>query len=149
MGAFLSPRLTLIMATLVVLVTLFITTVNANEDTTTEDITEDATTASTTTADAKDPRKCLEFHLPRGIDLRTPKAKTDPVQRPRLTDSPARTTVVAIGAVLIVVTNLLLCHLLFWDPELWGQRTYKMLFNLAVTDLITGVLLGFAVVVEM
>ena len=106
-------------------------------------------TLFTTTTDAKDPKECLEFHLPRGIDLRLPKAKTNPVQRPRLTDSTPRTTFVVISAVLIVLTNLLLCHLLFWDPELWGQRTYKMLFNLAVTDLITGVLLGCAVLVEM
>ena len=106
-------------------------------------------TLFTTTADAKDPKECLEFHLPPGVDLRTWKAKTDPVKRPRLIDSPERTTFVVIGAVLIVLTNLLLCYLLFSDPELWSQRTYRFLFNLAITDLITGVLLGFAVLVEM
>ena len=126
MGTFLSPRQALIMASIVVLVTLF-----------------------TTTADAKDPKECLEFHLPPGVDLRTWKAKTDPVKRPRLIDSPERTTFVVIGAVLIVLTNLLLCYLLFSDSGLWGQRTYRFLFNLAITDLITGILLGFAVLVEM
>ena len=48
MGTFLSPRQALIMASIVVLVTLF-----------------------TTTADAKDPKECPEFYLPHGIDLRT------------------------------------------------------------------------------
>ena len=83
MGTFLSPRQALIMASIVVLVTLF-----------------------TTTADAKDPKECPEFHLPRGIDLRTWKAKTDPDQRMRLIDFPARTAFVVIGAILIVLTNV-------------------------------------------
>ena len=65
MGTFLRPRQALIMASLLVLVTLF-----------------------STTADAKDPKECLEYHLPWGVDLRTWRAKTDPIQRPRLIDSP-------------------------------------------------------------
>ena len=139
MRIFLSPRPAQIVAGVVVVVTLFVRDVGSNLN----------ATAIDPTLDAKDPTECLEFHLPPGLDLRTSFAKTNPVKRPRITESPVRTALVVIGAVLIVFTNLLLCHILFWDSELWGLRTYRFLFNLAVTDLITGVLLGIAVFVEM
>ena len=139
MRIFLSPRPAQIVAGVVVVVTLFVRDVGSNLN----------ATAIDPTLGAKDPTECLEFHLPPGLDLRTSFAKTNPVKRPRITESPVRIALVVINAVLIVFTNLLLCHNLFWDSELWGLRTYRFLFNLAVTDLITRVLLGIAVFVEM
>ena len=89
---------------------------------------------------------CPEF--PRWVDWRTPEAKKH-CPRKRLTEDPFGTTLVVIGAILIILVNALLCHLLFWDETFWSQRTYKMLFSLACNDCITGIFLGFGVLTEM
>ena len=54
-----------------------------------------------------------------------------------------------IGAILIVLLNALLCHIVCWDETLGSQRTYRMLFSLACNDCITGILLLFGVMTEM
>ena len=56
---------------------------------------------------------------------------------------------VVLIAVLTVLANALLCHLLLWDKNLWKQRTYRMIFSLAVNDCLTGLLLGIGVLTEM
>jgi len=56
---------------------------------------------------------------------------------------------VVIAAILVVLANILLCYLLYSDENLWGQRTYKMIFSLACNDCLSGVLLGIAVLTEM
>ena len=91
-------------------------------------------------------KPCPEF--PRWVDWRTPEAKKH-CPRKRLTEDPFGTTLVVIGAILIVLVNALLCHLLFWDETFWSQRTYKMLFSLACNDCITGIFLAFGVLTEM
>ena len=90
--------------------------------------------------------KCKE--LPRWVDWRTPLAKNH-CPRKRLTENPFTTALVVIGAILIILVNALLCHLLLWDGTFWGQRTYRMLFSLACNDCITGILLLFGVLTEV
>ena len=90
--------------------------------------------------------KCEE--LPRWVDWRTPQAK-EHCPRKRLTENSFSTALVVIGAILIILVNALLCHLLLWDGTLWGQRTYRMLFSLACNDCITGILLLFGVLTEV
>merc|ERR1712062_591895 len=58
-------------------------------------------------------------------------------------------TLVVFAAILVIFLNALLCHLLFWDKAFWGQRTYRMIFSLAVNDCITGILLIVGVLTEM
>ena len=89
---------------------------------------------------------CPEF--PPWVDWRTDKAK-EHCHRNRLTEEPFRTSLVVIGAILIVLLNALLCHIVCWDETLWSQRTYRMLFSLACNDCITGILLLFGVMTEM
>ena len=91
---------------------------------------------------------CSKTSLPRWLDWRTEEAKRHKPQ-PSLLDSPYRTALVVIGATLIVLLNALLCHLLHSDKNIWGQRTYRMIFSLAANDCITGVLLGIGVLTEI
>ena len=91
---------------------------------------------------------CMELTLPSWIDWRKPEAKNG-TKRERLTEDPVRTSMVVIGAILTVLANVTLCHLLYSDNSFWEQRTYRMIFSLACNDCITGVLLGIAVLTEM
>ena len=91
---------------------------------------------------------CLEDNLPPWLDWRTEEAKANHF-RERLLKSPVRTALVVIGALLIVLLNVLLCFLLYKDGSFWSQRTYRMIFSLAVNDCITGVLLFLGVLTEM
>ena len=93
----------------------------------------------------KMPADCPEFSPL--VDWRTEQAKHHCPRR-RLTEDHFMTAVVVIGAILIILANLLLCFLL-WDEHFWGQRTYRWLFSLACNDCITGILLVFGVVTEM
>ena len=86
--------------------------------------------------------------FPRWLDWRTEAAKCHK-NRKRLTEDPFRTTLVVFAAILVIFLNALLCHLLFWDEVFWGQRTYRMIFSLAVNDCITGILLIVGVLTEM
>ena len=86
--------------------------------------------------------------FPRWLDWRTDAAKCHK-NRKRLTEDPFRTTLVVFAAILVIFLNALLCHLLFWDEAFWGQRTYRIMFSLAVNDCITGILLIVGVLTEM
>ena len=98
--------------------------------------------------DTVEGKSCSETNLPGWLDWRTDEAKKHKV-RPSLLESPFRTALVVIGATLIVLLNLLLCHLLYSDKSIWGQKTYRMIFSLAANDCITGVLLGIGVLTEI
>ena len=91
---------------------------------------------------------CLEDNLPPWLDWRTEEAKANHF-RERLLKSPVRTALVVIGALLIVLLNALLCFLLYKDGSFWSQRTYRMIFSLAVNDCLTGVLLLIGVLTEI
>ena len=95
-----------------------------------------------------DGKSCSETSLPSWLDWRTEEAKADK-HRPSLLESPFRTALVVIGAILIVLLNSLLCHLLYSDENIWGQGTYRMIFSLACNDCITGILLGIGVLTEI
>ena len=78
------------------------------------------------TVEASQEITCTDPKLPDWIDWRTKEAKNaDP--RERL--STERTAMVVILAILIVLTNALLCHLILWDEQIWGQKTYKMILR--------------------
>ena len=100
------------------------------------------------TVEATGNETCWESNLPSWIDWRTSQAKNAGPREP-LTNSRVRTSMVVVMAILVVLANALLCHLLFWDNNLWGQRTYKMIFSLACNDCFSGILLGLAVLTEM
>ena len=89
---------------------------------------------------------CLEDNLPHWLDWRTEEAKANH-SRERL--GTEWTALVVIGALFIVLLNALLCFLLYKDGSFWSQRTYRMIFSLAVNDCITGVLLLIGVLTEM
>ena len=125
MRRFLGPTTVLIMASTFVLVISFVDTVEATTD-----------------------DNCTEIKLPWWIDWRTEDAKNAGPRKP-LTDNGWRVSMVVITATLVVLTNILLCHLLFSDKDLWDQRTYKMIFSLACNDCLSGILLGIAVLTEM
>ena len=93
-------------------------------------------------------KKCSYQNLPRWFDWRTELAKRNK-PRERLTKDPLRTAAVVIGAILIILANALLCHLLLWDETFWAQRTYRMLFSLACNDCITGIFLVVGVMTEI
>ena len=121
MGTFLGPNRVLMMLSAVVFLVCLVNSAEAEEN-------------------------CKKLNLPKWIDWRTEEAKKAP-NRPRLTGW--RTFVVVLIAVLTVLANALLCHLLLWDKNLWKQRTYRMIFSLAVNDCLTGLLLGIGVLTEM
>merc|ERR1712037_961848 len=98
------------------------------------------------TVEANQETNCTDPKLPGWIDWRTKEAKTADPREPL---SPERTAMVVILAILIVLTHGLLCHLILWDEQIWGQKTYKMIFSLACNDCITGILLVITVVTEM
>ena len=104
--------------------------------------------ADTVEAKKENNDNCTELDLPDWIDWRTDQAKTAG-PRPRITDDPVRTSLVVIMAILIVLTNALLCHLILGDQNIWSQKTYKMIFSLACNDCITGILLVITVLTEM
>ena len=91
---------------------------------------------------------CLPDNLPSWIDWMTPEARSAK-PRERLTIDWVKTSMVVILAILVVLANALLSYLLFSDENMWGQRTYKMIFSLACNDCLSGVLLGVAVLTEM
>ena len=93
-------------------------------------------------------KSCSKTDLPRWLDWRTDQAR-NPKPRTSLLESPFKTALVVIGAVLIVLLNALLCHLLYSDKSIWGQRTYRMIFSLACNDCITGIFLGLGVLAEI
>ena len=98
------------------------------------------------TVEANQETNCTDPKLPDWIDWRTKEAKKADPREPLSTE---RTAMVVILAILIVLTNALLCHLILWDEQIWGQKTYKMIFSLACNDCITGILLVITVVTEM
>ena len=136
MKASLGPTTVLTMTSAFMLVIFLVNTVEAREIKTTEiKKTENKTS------------KC-DSNLPSWIDWRTDDVK-NATARERLINSGFKTAMVVIMAILVVLANALLCYLLFSDKNLWGQRTYKMIFSLACNDGLSGFLLGFAVVTEM
>ena len=136
MKASLGPTTVLTMTSAFMLVIFLVNTVEAREIKTTEiKKTENKTS------------KC-DSNLPSWIDWRTDDVK-NATARERLVNSGFKTAMVVIMAILVVLANALLCYLLFSDKNLWGQRTYKMIFSLACNDGLSGLLLGFAVVTEM